>query len=251
MRTIFYPQKCNNISYPGKTPKLGINLDGKRFFLKLAESHKDILSFFSEYLSTILFRQLSVPTSQVEIVKYGNSLALLSKDFMPDEYTQYFPLASYYEELIDTIGTPEYSYELFVSILQNKCPGKKSQILSIFWKVIIIDYLLCNGRSAGNIAFFDNGLISLAPIFDTSTRLKDINDLSYKDLKFPHLYMSFGGSKSPGFSVLQFYKDKIKDEVLDECKRTININNIETTGSIEEEYLLKVINYRYKKIFER
>lgn len=251
--SIGYPQLCNNTSYPGMCPKFGVELYGEKYMLKIANDDYERLSLFSEKIGTAICKQLNIPSSDISIVNYGGSLALLSKDWLKTPCEHFFPLASYFEELIDVYQQDiTFSYDLFVSILRDKCPNSINYILDIFWKISIVDYFLCNTRSAGNIGFIHNKDIRLSPIYDNSTLLKNIDDKHYCDMDFPILFMKFNGEETSGYQVLSNFENQHKEEALNYVRNNINIKEI-TKNTIypEEEFLCNVIQYRFHKLFDK
>ena len=245
--------KKNNISYPGMFRKYGVVLDGVNYMLKVADSPEQILGLYCERIGALLCGQLSLTTSNTRLVRYDGKLALLSKNWELDDDAQFFPLASYFEALTEQLGPEvEFSYTTFKSILKNRCFEDYDTILDIFWKISIIDYLLCNSRSAGNIGVIDNGLVKQTPLYDKSTWLKNMNDKAYLDLSFPQLLMQFGGEDNSAFEVLSTYEDSHKDEALQYAASRLNIEDLKrSVTSVEEKYLTDVVLFRYRKLFSK
>ena len=92
----------NSKCYPGMFEKYGCKYLGQEWMLKIANSEEQKLSLSSEKFGQILCRQMDVLTSEIIPVSYHKKLAQLSKIWNIDDKTQFFPLAAYYEELLDS-----------------------------------------------------------------------------------------------------------------------------------------------------
>ncbi len=241
--------KDNNVFYPGKMRKFGTDLWGERYIIKIADSPSDILRLYAEQMGGLLCRQLQIETSEIRLISFEGSLALLSKSWLNKGNEQYFSLASYYEELLDTFGKDViYSYAFFKYIVKNHCPRFYEHILDVFWQVFIIDYLLCNDRHAGNWGFIDDGTVRLAPIYDCATRLDGIDDYSWQCLTFPSLKMQYISGCNSAYDILKQLEDLHKDKALNDIKSILRIN-FSQCHSIEEEFLNKVVSFRFKELF--
>lgn len=243
----------NGVCYPGANRKFGVVIDGTNYMLKIAESDEERLGICSEILGTFLcHNQLNLITSELQLVIYDGKLSLLSKNWDLRETDQFFPLSSYFEELIDELnGKVSYSYDLFKSIVMNKCPHNYDNVLNTFWILHIVDYLICNTRSAGNIGFFHGKEIVLAPIYDCETRLINIKDQSYKDTNYPSLHMDFGLDENSCYYIFKELNDANKDYALEYARKHLNIAGIKLESGVKEEnYMLDVISYRYEKLFK-
>lgn len=243
----------NNISYPGANKKFGIVIEGINYMLKIADTDEGRLCICSESLGTfICHNQLQLKTSELKLVIYEGQLSLLSKGWKLRETEQFFPLSSYYEELLDELdGCVPYSYDLFKRIVMNKSPKNYDYIQKCFWLLNIVDYLICNSHSAGNIGFIHGDEVVLSPIYDCETRLKDLQDQSFKNLNYPVLHMDFGLTCNSSFYVFKNLDDKYKDYALEYAKKHLNISDLNIDSDIKEEnYMLEVITYRYNKLFK-
>lgn len=133
----------------------------------------------------------------------------------------------------------------------NKCPHNYDYVLNTFWILHIVDYLICNTRSAGNIGFFHGKEIVLAPIYDCETRLINIKDQSYKDTNYPSLHMDFGLDENSCYYIFKELNDANKDYALEYARKHLNIAGIKLESGVKEEkYMLDVISYRYDKLFK-
>ena len=130
----------NSKSYPGMFEKYGCEYLGKDWILKIAHDDNQKLSLVSEKIGQILCKQLDVLTSEIIPVLYHKEIALLSKSWKTDDRTQFFPLAAYYEELLDHKEFENgvaFKYTIFKQILKVKCPKTYHEVLTIFWRVFI------------------------------------------------------------------------------------------------------------------
>lgn len=240
----------NNISYPGKFKKAGVIIDGKEYLLKISETEEERINLCSEMLGISLCNQLRLNTSHVKLKLHKDKLCLLSEKWYLQENEQYFPLASFYEELLDTIKQVPYSYLLLKDIVIKKAPSEYDDILQTFWGLFIVDYLICNSRAAGNIGFLHNGNIRLSPIFDCSTSLESPSDNRFKDLSFPRLRMTFDMEPQSAHNVLSQFKDDHKALMMEKAKNLIKLDALSNQITLaEEEYMFKVISYRYLNLF--
>lgn len=245
--------KRNNVSYPGANQKFGIVIEGIDYMLKIADTDEGRLCICSEFLGTfICHNQLKLETSELRLVIYDGQLSLLSTGWKLRETEQFFPLSSYYEELLDELGgSVSYSYDLFKRIVMNKCHQNYDYILKSFWLLNIVDYLICNSHSAGNIGFIHGDEVVLSPIYDCETRLNNIQDISYKNLNFPTLHMDFGLTCNSSYYIFNNLDDNYKDYALEYAKSHLNISDLNIESDIKEEkYMLEVITYRYNKLFK-
>lgn len=241
----------HGVSYPGMCKKTGIKINNIEYLLKFSETKAERINLCSENLGIALCNQISLKTSDVKLVLHDTKLCLLSKKWEIAEDEQYFPLASFYEELIDVMDEVPFTYELFKLIIKRKAPKMYDEILNSFWGVFIIDFLICNYRSAGNIGFLHDGEVRLAPIFDCSTALESCYDERFKNLHFPSKLMDFGIEYQSSYSVLLSYLDEHKDVMLEKAKSLLNIEELrESISCSEEEYIINVISYRYKTLFQ-
>lgn len=239
----------NRLSYPGRAKKFGTDLFGERYLVKVAESPKEILGFFSERIGGDLCKQLGIDTSDIRLFNYQDSPILMSRNWLDKEKEQYFPLVSYYEELLDTYEkNVDFSYDVFKTIAKKKCPKTYDTVISVFWRVMIIDYLLCNSRNATNLGFIDDGAVRLAPVYDNSTRLNGIEDNAWQDVRFPSLCMQFGVGNNSAYDVLTCYPDEHKDEAIKNAKMLM-FPDTSHLGSPEERFLYQVILFRFNKLF--
>lgn len=250
MDPLVEPIKRNGFNYPGMFYKFGISINGENYMLKISQTSNDRLNLFSELIGSKLCKILEIPCSQIRLTLYNSKLALLSKSWDLDS-GQFFPLSSFYEEKIDEQDTPvEYLYNTFIEIVHDKCPQDFDDILSIFWRLFIIDYLLCNARGAGNIGFIFSDKIRLAPVYDNSTSLTNLGDKSYMAEDFPKLPMKFGEEFKSSYDVLKLFKDTHLENALYFFKRKLRLEDLlDFITSEEEEYLIEVIKFRYKKLF--
>ena len=251
MEILQYPQHPNNISYPGMFNKFGLNIDGIRYLLKIAKTEKEELCLHSEKLGTAMCRMMDVPCSDIRLVRYGSDTALLSKDWHTNRDAQFFPLASYYEELLDTEGhNVHFTYLHFKNIVSAKCPDSYDRTLDIFWRVCIIDYLLCNARSAGNLGFIDCGTITISPIYDNSTWLDGIDDNRYLDLNFPTLLMIFDVEENSAYTIFKTQNDPYKENALLFAKSHLSLDVLSNLViDSKDEFLFNVVTNRYNKLF--
>lgn len=241
----------HGVSYPGMCKKTGIKINNIEYLLKFSETKAERINLCSENLGIALCNQISLKTSDVKLVLHDTKLCLLSKKWEIAENEQYFPLASFYEELIDVMDEVPFTYELFKLIIKRKAPKMYDEILNSFWGVFIIDFLICNYRSAGNIGFLHDGEVRLSPIFDCSTALESCCDERFKNLHFPSKLMDFGIEYQSSYSVLLSYPDEHKDVMLEKAKSLLNIEELrESISCSEEEYIINVISYRYKTLFQ-
>lgn len=244
----------SGVCYPGANRKFGIVIDGANYMLKIAGTDNDRLGICSEYIGTFLcHNQLKLQTSELRLVIYEGKLSLLSKDWNLHESEQFFPLSSYYEELLDEIdGGVSYCYDLFKRIIKNKCADTYDYVMKSFWLQYIVDFLICNSHSAGNIGFIHGDKIRLAPIYDCETRLHDVNDYSFKDYNFPSQHMDFGLGNNSSYFILNHLNDSYKDYAIEYARKHINLAELEIDSRVKEEvYIAKVVSYRYKMLFER
>lgn len=253
MENLKYPLLHNNISYPGMFKKFGVTINGVNYMLKISNNDEQDLSIHCEIIGSLLCDMMKIPYSKIKLVRYGNNTGLLSTDWKSGRPGQFFPLASYFEELIDTSpdSKVEFSYELFKSILLKKCPAKYEDILRIFWRLNVIDYLICNARSAGNIGFIDSDSIKLVPIYDNSTWLCSCEDVRYMDKNFPHLLMKFGVNENSGLGVFSDLDDNYKNDALRFAINNLNIFEIcNAANGKHQEFMSHVINYRFNMLLE-
>lgn len=248
-----YPLEQNGISYPGMFKKFGVTLDGVNYMLKIADTPERVFGLYCERIGGILCRQLNVESTCIRLVDYGDDLALISRSWEIDEDAQFFPLASFFEALIERYGQEVvFSYSTFKDILRSKCPDTMDHVLDIFWRVSIIDYLLCNARSAGNLGFIDNGKLTLTPIYDNSTWLRGIDDQSYLDVYFPQLLMRFGLDDNSAYTVFKSFDDRHMDAALSFAAERIDIEELKSNvTSVEERYLIDVVSARFDKLFSK
>ena len=63
--------------------------------------------------------------------------------------------------------------------------------------------------------------------------------------------MDFGIEYQSSYSVLLSYPDEHKDVMLEKAKSLFNIEELrESISCSEEEYIINVISYRYKTLFQ-
>ena len=245
----------NSKSYPGMFEKYGCEYLGKNWILKIAHDDNQKLSLASEKTGQILCKQMDVLTSEIIPVLYHKGIAQLSKSWKTDDRTQFFPLAAYYEELLDHKEFENgvaFKYTIFKQILKLKCPKTYHEVLTIFWRVFIIDYLICNARSAGNTGFLDDGVIRLAPNYDNSTWLESVTDTRFMSTDFPNLLMEFDLEQNSAYYVLTKLDDTYLTEAIHYAKEHLNFYDLyENISSKEDRYLFDVVEYRYLKLFEQ
>lgn len=242
----------NQVSYPGANRKFGIRIDGINYMLKIADTDTGRLGICSEHIGTILCQQqLKLKTSELRLVMYEDKLSLLSKNWNISKSEQFFPLSSYYEELLDELGgRVSYSYDLFKRIIMNKCPENYDYILNDFWLLHIVDYLTCNTRSAGNFGFIRGDKVILSPIYDCETKLQNMEDQSFKNLDYPTQHMDFGLVQNSSYFIFNNLEDEHKDHALDYAKNHIDVAGLHIDSDIKEEsFMLDVISYRKAKLF--
>lgn len=241
----------DNISYPGKCKKTGVITGGIEYILKFSDSEAERINLISEEFGISLCNQLLLETSHVKLVTYENKLCLMSEKWAIQENEQFFPLASFYEELLDEIKQVTFTYSLFKEIVKKKAPSIYDDILYTFWGQFIVDYLICNSRTAGNIGFLHDGNIRLAPIFDCSTSLESLNDCRFKDLSFPQLRMIFNTDIQSGYNVLCNFQDLHKGVMLEKAHELINLDKLNSRiASKEEKFMFNVISYRYNQLYK-
>ena len=245
----------NSKSYPGMFEKYGCEYLGKNWILKIAHDDNQKLNLASEKTGQILCKQMDVLTSEIIPILYHKGIAQLSKSWKTDDRTQFFPLAAYYEELLDHKEFENgvaFKYTIFKQILKLKCPKTYHEVLTIFWRVFIIDYLICNARSAGNTGFLDDGVIRLAPNYDNSTWLESVTDTRFMSTDFPNLLMEFDLEQNSAYYVLIKLDDTYLTEAIHYAKEHLNLYDLyENISSKEDRYLFDVVEYRYLKLFEQ
>ena len=245
----------NSKSYPGMFEKYGCEYLGKNWILKIAHDDNQKLNLASEKTGQILCKQMDVLTSEIIPILYHKGIAQLSKSWKTDDRTQFFPLAAYYEELLDHKEFENgvaFKYTIFKQILKLKCPKTYHEVLTIFWRVFIIDYLICNARSAGNTGFLDDGVIRLAPNYDNSTWLESVTDTRFMSTDFPNLLMEFDLEQNSAYYVLTKLDDTYLTEAIHYAKEHLNLYDLyENISSKEDRYLFDVVEYRYLKLFEQ
>ena len=196
---------------------------------------------------------MGVLTSEITTVLYQENVAQISKNWMEVDKFHFFPLSAYFEELLDSPcynGCVTFKYDIFKQIMKEKCKEGYEEILETFWRVFIIDFLLCNPRSAGNIGFLNDGRsIKLSPNYDNSTDLRFIGDTSFMEMGFPRLLMNFGLDINNAYFVINNKNDKYLKSAIDYAKEHLNLNSIfEGISSKEDRLLFDVIEYRYNKL---
>ena len=242
-------QYLHDISYPGKCKKSGVIVDNKEYMIKFSSSETERISLYYEMYGLSVCNQLYMNTSKIRLISYENQLCLLSEKWNIGDREQYFPLASFYEELLDVREQVAFTYSLFMDIVKSKMPNNYDNILNTFWGMFIVDYLTCNSRSAGNIGFLHGDYMRLAPIFDCSTSLETINDERYKNLSFPKLQLQFDEEEQGFYDVLCSNLYCHKDVMLAKAKQLIDINLLGCTPNDSEgQYMLNVISYRYNEL---
>lgn len=238
-----------NISYPGMCRKSGVLVSDKEYILKFSETEAEQINLYSELMGALLCKQLQLRTSNITLIEHNKHLCLLSEKWELDKNEQYFPLASYYEELLDTQEQVPYTYSLFKNIIKQKVPNDYETILETFWGMFIVDFLICNSRSAGNIGFLHNDIIRLAPIFDCSTELEYINDNRYKDFDFPVSLMHFDCNGQSFYYILTEYKDSYKAKMLEKARKDLNLNKLPYQIKDKfSQYIFDVVSYRFNKL---
>ena len=245
--------RLNSSCYPGKFDKYGCCYKGNNCIIKIAHNEIQRLCLSSEKLGQILCRQMGVLTSEITTVLYQGNVAQISKSWMDADKFQFFPLSAYFEELLDSPcynGCITFKYDIFKLILKEKCKDSYEQILTTFWRVFIIDFLLCNPRSAGNIGFLNDGRsITLSPNYDNSTELRFIGDTSFMKMEYPRLLMDFGLDINNAYFIINNKDDKYLKSAIDFAKEHLNLNGIfESISSMEDRFLFDVIEYRYNKL---
>ncbi len=244
----------NSYCYPGKFEKYGCEYAGQEWILKIAHNENQELSLSSEKFGQTLCKQMHVPTSEIVPILYDGFIAQLSKNWKNDDGTQFFPLAAYYEELLDHKryeGGITFKYKIFEQILKAKCHKRYNDILTILWRVFIIDYLLCNTRSAGNIGFIDDGTIRLSPIYDNSTCLESMGDTRFMSIDFPCLLMEFDLDPNSAYNIFRKFNNKYLTMAVRYAKEHINLCDLyEIISSKEDCFLFDVIEYRFLKLFD-
>ena len=204
-------------------------------------------------MGSILCRQLGVETSEINIVDYHGELASLSKSWKTDTNSQFFPLSAYFEELIDHEDYQDirFKYVIFKHNNRKKCGNKYGKLMATFWRVSIIDYLLCNARSAGNTGFIDDGNIKFSPNYDNSTWLESIGDTRFLYKEFPRLLMEFDVEHNSAFCVFVTLDDPYMKSELEYAKTHIDLSALyDAISSPEERYLFDVIQYRYTMLWK-
>lgn len=243
----------NSKCYPGMFEKYGCKYLGQEWILKIANSEEQKLSLSAEKFGQILCRQMDVFTSEIIPVSYHKKLAQLSKIWNIDDKTQFFPLAAYYEELLDSdkyANDVAFKYSTFKHIIKLKCPKSYNDVLTTFWRVFIIDYLMCNARSAGNTGFLDDGIIRLSPNYDNSTWLESVSDTRFLSSDFPCQLMEFDLKKNSAHYILKKLDDIYLSEAMHYTKEHLNLYDLyENISSKEDRYLFDVLEYRYSKLF--
>ena len=244
----------NSKCYPGMFEKYGCKYLGQEWMLKIANSEEQKLSLSSEKFGQILCRQMDVLTSEIIPVSYQGKTAQLSKNWNIDDKTQFFPLAAYYEELLDSeeyANEVAFKYSIFKHIVKLKCHKSYDDELTTFWKVFIIDYLLCNARSAGNTGFLDDGTAKLSPNYDNSTWLESVSDTRFLSSDFPCQLMEFDLKKNSAYYIIKKLDDVYLSKAMRCAKECLNLYDLyENISSKEDRYLFDVVEYRYSKIFE-
>lgn len=245
--------RLNSSCYPGKFEKYGCCFKGNDCIIKIAHNESQRLSLSSEKFGQILCRQMGILTSEIITVLYQGNVAQISKSWMDIDKFQFFPLAAYFEELLDSPiydGRVTFKYDIFKQILKEKCKESYEQILGTFWRVFIIDFLLCNPRSAGNTGFLNDGKsIKLSPNYDNSTELRFIGDTSFMEMEFPRLLMDFGLDINNAYFVINHKDDKYLKAAIDYAKEHLNLSGIfESISSIEDRFMFDILEYRYNKL---
>lgn len=241
----------DSISYPGMCRKTGAIIDNIEYLLKYSDTEAERINLCSEKVGIDLCNQLHLKASTVKLAVHDNKLCLFSQKWNLRENEQYFPLASFYEELLDIMENVSFTYSLFKEVVKKKSPNNYDDILHTFWGLFIVDYLICNYRSAGNIGFLHDGEIRLSPIFDCSTALESTYDDRYLDLSFPLQLMDFSTEEQSSYNVLMTFNDAHKNTMLEKAKELLKVEALNYATSFpEEQYIHKVILYRYKKLLE-
>ena len=245
----------NSKCYPGMFEKHGCEYLGQEWILKIANNEEEKLSLSSEKFGKLLCKQMNVLTSEIISVSYYGKFAQLSKKWDIDNETQFFPLAAYYEELLDSgkdANEVAFKYSIFKNIIKQKCSENYNEVISTFWKVFIIDYLLCNARSAGNTGFLDNGVVKLSPNYDNSTWLESVYDIRFLSSDFPNLLMEFDLKKNSAYYIIKNLDDVYLSEAKHYVKENLDLFELyENITSKEDVYMFEVIETRYLKLFER
>lgn len=244
----------NDSCYPGKFDKYGCEYHSNKCIIKIAHDESQRLSLSSEKFGQILCKQLDVPTSDIEPIIYNGNVSQISKSWMNKSKAQFFPLAAYFEELLDSPkygGNISYRYEIFKDILKKKCSHKHDDCLKIFWRVFIVDYLLCNARSAGNIGFIsDENCIKLSPNYDNSTELSYVGDTRFLSMSFPKLLMKFESGDDHALYILRTLDDDYLRDAINYAEKHLVLNSLfEFISSKEDLFLFNSIEYRYNQLF--
>lgn len=247
--------RINSSIYPGQFEKYGCDYRDQRWILKIAHDECQNLSLAAETFGQLLCQQMDIITSEILPIEYHGTKAQLAKNWMENNGSQFFPLAAYYEELIDHTGFEHgvtFKYSIFKQILKSKCPEEYDKTLTIFWRIMVVDYLLCNARSAGNIGFINNGkTVKLSPIYDNSTELTSISDIRFLSSDFPCLLMKFDLIQNSAYFVLNTFNDRYKYDAINYAKDHLDLSLLyESVKSAEECFLFDVVEHRYLKLFK-
>lgn len=247
--------RLNTSCYPGKFDKYGCNYKDQNCILKIAHDESQRLSLSAEKFGQILCRQLNVLSSEITPILYQGNIAQISKSWMDIDKFQFFPLSAYFEELLDDPyygGRIPFKYEIFKHILKKKCGKGYNEALDTFWRVFVIDFLLCNPRSAGNIGFLSDGrTIRLSPNYDNSTDLCFIGDTNFLSMDFPRQLMDFDLDTRNAFLVIRTKEDRHLRTAIDYAKKQITLYSLyESISSKEDRFMFDVIEFRYNKLFK-
>lgn len=180
-----YEQRINR--YGGSEEKRTYFKDGKFYLVKIPDRVREknnSLSYmnnaFSEYISCNIFKSVGISVQETDLSILNNKIVCVCKDFTDEEHTliEYCNANNETEKDLEEKNSKNKELDInniMETIKNNEHIGNKEKLIHDFWKIFIIDSLICNkDRHNENWGFLENnktGEITLAPVYDCGSSL--------------------------------------------------------------------------------
>lgn len=199
--------KLSNRTYGGHAgSKLGIILNGERWFLKFPKSTKGMsrveISYtttpLSEYVGSHIYEILGYDVHETELAIYKDTLVVLCKDFETSDkrFFEYREIQNHFnEELRKELDASFSSSDpeihgtnletAMIHLKYNPLLLSTPKVEERFWQCVVIDFFINNNdRNSGNWGMLLDEVtetFTLAPIYDNGASFS--NKLSDKQMK--------------------------------------------------------------------
>lgn len=268
-------------TYGGSELKMNFYIDGFKYMVKfpdpIREKNKNISyvnNHFSEYIGSKIFKMLGINTQEVELVTCTlndkKKIVVACKDFLNNnESLIEFKNISYslnpdkkYTSSINDI------YEM-INLLPNL--ENKTKVIEDFWRIFIIDTLICNpDRHLGNIGFIkkDNKYY-LAPVYDCGSSLnplltiKEMEDLLNNEVELKNISYNvktaflLDDKKATYHDIYENMNEDLKKQIIEFVPK-INMNKIKEfiysiseLEDIQKDFYYKSIEIRKREFLDK